>query len=505
MFVFKEDGRCGVKSKGKVIIPALYRAIQISKYDSIIYAFDDEFKISLFDFKGDNLDADKIKKHKNAFKIMLDDESTVVVSPDFKAAYHIPCSRFLMESCPSADIFVVKNKNTDDLYKVIRLNSSKNCWEVVAEYLLEIKVYNNILTGTYHPKFKTGQIIVTENEIIDNLSLSFKLNPVLSRHDYRLTAVYGNTLQCPYNQYDKTGIYDITNNCILTSVVKYHDDDKWSYFINPETSDILWYNGIFLSVNDKVYPFTSDNSICYVNTYFEKKDIWLIKSNGKEFLLDISSMQKSKVYDCIEKAESEKSLYRTKVNNKYGYIDKEFNTVIPNEYDELLYIERTDNFIACKNKKYGRIDASGKIISPFIWDYMSCCDKGNFDYIQVEFNDKIGSINKKGKVIIQPIWDKTYLGIRTSDVVIVGRKEEKNILAFINIDDGRIILEDSSEEDFEVEKCFAQYVIIKKDGKTALYDTLNEKFECDYCLGSIVCEDYIIKINTLNEIREIRC
>lgn len=88
--------------------------------------------------------------------------------------------------------------------------------------------------------------------------------------------------------------------------------------------------------------------------------------------------------------------------------------------------------------------------------------------------------------------------------MIVGRKEEKNILAFIKLDDGRIIFEDSSEEDFEVEKCFAQYVIIKKDGKTALYDTLNEKFECDYCLGSIVCEDYIIKINTLNEIREIR-
>ena len=501
MFVFRENNKYGVVNQGEIIIPPVYKGVLIINNDitenTYVCAVDDELHCSLFDTSGKVKNPDEVHNNSHLITISIaNNGGTIVISPDFKAVYH---TQYDVKKV-SDRIFCTNDVSKNGRYTIFRLNDSGDCWETVAENISDFSVIlchggNDIICGKYYSFFKTGRVIVTENDIIDDLPESIEFDEI---------AIYGKTIQCPYFQYNETGIYDISRHCKLTSTEKY-DACRWNFFVNPDTSDIVWYNGKVFSINDRIYSVTDDNSYFYVTKSFGKDTIFKIENNDRYFLLDTSSMQKSKIYDDIFVIDSSEIMYLTETNNKYGCIDENFNCIIPDRYNNIKYVRKNKTFIISKDNKYGRADLYGKIISPIIWDYMSMSDARNNNYIQVSLNNKIGTINTEGKVIIEPVWDKALCGNTVSQTIAMQRKQgDKNIFAFIKVDDGRIILEDTFESGFDVKSCFGPYILINKDGKTALYNTLKEKYEVEYSFGSITYNNLIISIDTLNETREIR-
>lgn len=61
------------------------------------------------------------------------------------------------------------------------------------------------------------------------------------------------------------------------------------------------------------------------------------------------------------------TLFRVSQNDKYGFIDKKGNEVIPCEYDEVDYFHDGLAYVA-KGNKWGYIDKSGREVTPFIYD-----------------------------------------------------------------------------------------------------------------------------------------
>ena len=89
------------------------------------------------------------------------------------------------------------------------------------------------------------------------------------------------------------------------------------------------------------------------------------------------------------------------LNGKWGFIDKQGNTVLPFKYDWAgPFIE---GLAAVKlNGKYGFIDKQGNTVLPFKYDYVWLFSEG---LAKVELNGKYGFINKQGNTVIPCKYD----------------------------------------------------------------------------------------------------
>lgn len=118
--------------------------------------------------------------------------------------------------------------------------------------------------------------------------------------------------------------------------------------------------------------------------------------NDKTFYIDRKTGKETDVtkYGAIGKFYN--GLARIEYKGLWGFVDKNFNTVIPFKYDD------ADDFregLAAVNidGKWGYIDKHNNIIIPFRYDDASDFKEG---LASVLLNGKVGFINKKGAVII---------------------------------------------------------------------------------------------------------
>ncbi len=112
--------------------------------------------------------------------------------------------------------------------------------------------------------------------------------------------------------------------------------------------------------------------------------------------------KKRKKYDY--KGNYYEGLALVKLNDKWGYIDKSGNEVIPIKYD---YVDGFSEGLARVNlnDKWGFIDKSGKEITPLKYDYASELSEG---LAAVKLNGKWGFIDKNGNEVVPPKHDNTY-------------------------------------------------------------------------------------------------
>ncbi len=109
-------------------------------------------------------------------------------------------------------------------------------------------------------------------------------------------------------------------------------------------------------------------------------------------------------YDDIENLNF--TIYLTKENGKYGFIDKTGNIVVSHQYDEARGFN-TNTVKVAKNGKYGLTDYTGKIILPIEYDdigYFSpiALKDGEMVYIRnakVQKGGEVFYINEQGQRI----------------------------------------------------------------------------------------------------------
>jgi len=89
---------------------------------------------------------------------------------------------------------------------------------------------------------------------------------------------------------------------------------------------------------------------------------------------------------------------------KYGYVDEDFNTVIPPRFD-YAYDFHDGVAAVMIDEKWGYIDKAGNDVIPFRYDWaLSFCN----GLASVSINDKWGYINKAGNTVIELIYDVAY-------------------------------------------------------------------------------------------------
>ena len=82
-------------------------------------------------------------------------------------------------------------------------------------------------------------------------------------------------------------------------------------------------------------------------------------------VMNSSRLQKILPSECDNLSEYEEGMARAYKDGKWGYIDKEYNVVIPFEYDAPVFPFHDSIACVCKNDKAGFIDQENSVVIPF--------------------------------------------------------------------------------------------------------------------------------------------
>lgn len=147
---------------------------------------------------------------------------------------------------------------------------------------------------------------------------------------------------------------------------------------------------------EEVNYFSNDLAMYYDET---ADGVGFINKKGE---VEISAM-KLAMYDGI--GDFSEELARVRIDDKYGFINKKAEQVIPLTYD---YVSRFSDGLATyeMGSKCGFINKKGEMEIPAMYDDVYYFFEDGL--APVEMNGKWGFINKKGDMKIQPMFDDAY-------------------------------------------------------------------------------------------------
>ena len=91
------------------------------------------------------------------------------------------------------------------------------------------------------------------------------------------------------------------------------------------------------------------------------------------------------------------------LNDKFGYIDKDGNFVIPMQYDNASSFNPEHGLASVSlDGKWGVISKDGSVVVPIEYDAVTIASDG---YVRVKLGDKFGVMAKDGEMICAPECD----------------------------------------------------------------------------------------------------
>ncbi|MFN8672809.1 MAG: WG repeat-containing protein [Candidatus Sericytochromatia bacterium] len=266
------------------------------------------------------------------------------------------------------------------------------------------------------------------------------------KEEYTILKVYKNKIIAKNGRY---GVFDINGKIILKLKYKeiiYIADNE--YFLNYKDTWFLLSNGlskvlkidsiedlsdydgitnIFIAKKNNKYFFIDGDGKLIINETFEEIkmkvnrddyfhsnkngliEFFIVKKNDKYYVLDIYLKYTSKSYydeihyDCFC---SRGGFYKTKKDNKYGFINKNGEEIAPCIYDlvkDFIY----GISIVTKNGEFSFINEKGKECLKF-GEYQSLSVFEHNSFVLAKKNDKYGLLNKFGETIIPFVYDQIY-------------------------------------------------------------------------------------------------
>lgn len=187
--------------------------------------------------------------------------------------------------------------------------------------------------------------------------------------------------------------------------------------------------------------------------YLEKNGKWGAVNERGEWMFPVE-------YDDI-KDRLEGGHFLTK-NSKMGFSNSEGVLTIDFLYDKLVnYSSSWDGAEAKLGEKWGYVDKDGNVVVPIEYDYVSLCADG---MIKVEKDNKYGFYNIKGRIVIDIIYD--YANDFTSSFpgVTVVRKNNKS--GVINLYGGPVLPLEYEDIIIDAPNVYR----VKKDGTFGIID-----------------------------------
>lgn len=263
--------------------------------------------------------------------------------------------------------------------------------------------------------YKSGYIVKSEDDKYGLIDVSGKV--ILENKYEKIDNIYGNNYyvieegkQKIINQVGETlNINDFNKIMqISNSGIVFEKDNKYGV-VNFEGEVIIKPIYDYLEeINTNVYKakLNEKNGIIdleenqklpyeYINIYYDKNAQVYIAENSDFTSSVINSNFEIKVTGIISEINKEKKYIKVKVNDDYKYYNFNLEEKNVNEIlkDNTLYISKN-------NGKYGFIDKKGNIIVDYIYD--DATEQNAYGYVAVKKDGLWGAIDSNGKIIIEP-------------------------------------------------------------------------------------------------------
>ena len=132
-------------------------------------------------------------------------------------------------------------------------------------------------------------------------------------------------------------------------------------------------------------------------TYNEKADIYVAEDNNYTANILNSSFE-TKLTGILSELNTEKGYIKLSIDNEYKY----YNLKFEEKQETEIFTNRT-LFISKKDGKYGYVDKNGKVVVDYIYD--DATEQNDYGYVAVKQDGKWGSIDSNGKVVQEPTYN----------------------------------------------------------------------------------------------------
>ena len=379
--LYFDSNKYGVINKnGEVIIKAQYdeidipnpsKAVFICKYD---YNTDtQEYNIKVLNDKNEpilyqyyivdsiklNWDNSEVPFEKSVLKFKQKGKYGLI---DFNGKVKIKAKFDEIESLDYQEGLILVKKNGK--YGVVNINGDyilKEKYDIIkanknfqAENQLEKLgfIVGNLTSEGYkygYVNYKNQKILNTEYDQIEIINSIDEENTYFVAFKDGKAGFYNNKYNILKNAYDDI-IYNDYNKCLILE----KDGKQGVFKINGEMQLPIEFDKIFISGR-------------YINA----------RKDDEVEVYDYTTMNKININNIIglnETLDNNKYIIAILTNEKYKIIDAVTNNLKNAEYDYLEYIGN-DRFIACKDKKFGIIDANEKTILEFKYDDLQRTEK----------------------------------------------------------------------------------------------------------------------------------
>ncbi len=344
-------------------------------YEQNVLKVQKDGKFGLINLSGKNLVSTEYEEIvailgvKNSFKIkkdgkygIVDNEGKVVIEPQY------------------ADIDVLGKDNKsgfivkDELGKYgIKDYSNNQILEV--KYDTVEKVYNNDL----YVVTSGGKQKVVNKENTDVLTEGFdSIKQILANQENAVV----------YVKDGKYGIMKLSGQVIINPEYDKLQEAKIGNFIAKKGDKY----GIINISNEQKVSFDYSSIV-----YNEKADIYILEGSDLKASI-LNSNLETKVTGMLIELNVDKGFLKLKVDDNYKY----YNFKFEEKHEKDIFPNRT-LFLSKKDGKYGYVDKNEKVIVDYIYD--DALEQNDCGFVAVKKDGKWGSIDNKGNVVQEPIYN----------------------------------------------------------------------------------------------------
>ena len=344
-------------------------------YDQNVIKVQKDEKYGLINFSGKEIttieyeEITSISGIENSFKIkkdgkygIVDKEGKIVVEPKYADI------DILGKDNKSG--FIVKDENGK--YGIIDYSNNQVLEE---EYDSIEKINGNDL----YVVTVDGKQKVVNKENIDILTSGFDaIKQILSNQENAVIFVKNN----------KYGVMNLSGEVLIDAQYEDLKETKLGTFIAKKDDKY----GIINIENEEKISFEYSSIV-----YNEKADIYMLEAEDLNSNI-LNSNLETKLTGMLIELNETKGYLKLRINDEYKYYNFKFE-----EKKEIDIFPNRTLFLSKKDGKYGYVDKEGKVIVDYTYD--DATEQNDYGYVAIKKEGKWGSIDSKGNVVQDPTYN----------------------------------------------------------------------------------------------------
>ena len=162
-------------------------------------------------------------------------------------------------------------------------------------------------------------------------------------------------------------------------------------------------NGVYIAKNNDRYGIIDNEGntmipFDYTLITYNKDSKLFIADDANYNTTIINENYESKITGILSEINTTKSYIRMRVDDEYKYYDLSCQ-----EKTNIEVLEDNTLFLSKKDGKYGFVDEKGNVVVDYIYD--DATEQNEYGFVAVKKDGKWGAIDKDGKVVVEPIYN----------------------------------------------------------------------------------------------------